>query len=253
MRRIGMHSQADGDPFRKGRLSQIYELSADILRAVYDQRISAPSVLDARTHFPGAAAFIRDWKDIREEALAIAARLQSVPRFHELMPEQSSISANDGRDWRMFIMKAYGVEQPENLSACPKLAAIVRAEPQVLSASFSFLGPHKRIPSHRGPLRGVLRFFLMLSMPMTAHGKPSAVLKVGGVEHRLRDGESLLWDDTYPHEAWNTSDTVRIVLSLDVRRAGMPLDMRLLSEALFSVVRLGMKLRRFSASDCQIR
>jgi aspartate beta-hydroxylase len=150
-------------------------------------------------------------------------------------------------------MKAYGVEQPRNMAACPRLAAIVRADPQVLSASFSFLAPHKHIPIHRGPLRGVLRFFLMLSMPTNAECRPAAVLKVAGTEYRLNEGDCLLWDDTYPHEAWNDGDAVRIVLSLDIHRAGMPLDMRLLSGTLVRIVRLGMTLRRFNASGKQSR
>ena len=35
------------------------------------------------------------------------------------------------------------------------------------------------------------------------------------VRHRLADGESLLWDDTFPHEVWNRSEEVRIALLLD--------------------------------------
>ena len=80
------------------------------------------------------------------------------------------------------------------------------ASPDVLSASISFLAPGKHIPVHRGPFRGVLRFYLVLSMPLAADGRPAAVLKVAGTEHRLADGEYLLWDDTFPHEVINNSN-----------------------------------------------
>jgi len=159
------------------------------------------------------------------------------------MPEQAAISANDGRDWRMYILKAYGVEQPRRMAACPQLAALVRASPEVLSASFSFLGPGKHIPPHRGPIRGIIRFYMVLSMPRAGDGSPAAVLKVAQVEHRLEEGQYLLWDDTFEHEAWNGSEEVRIVLSLDVWRQRMPADMRLLSRALIQLVRLGMRVR----------
>ena len=43
-------------------------------------------------------------------------------------------------------------------------------------------------------------------------------MNIDGVPYRLGDGESLLWDDTYPHEVWNRSDRVRIALLLDVWR-----------------------------------
>ena len=79
---------------------------------------------------------------IREpEAQAVAQQMHRVPRFHEIMREQTSISANDNRDWRMFILKAYGAEFPHNMAVCPTLAALVTASPDVLSASISYLAP----------------------------------------------------------------------------------------------------------------
>jgi len=56
----------------------------------------------------------------------------------------------------------------------------------------------------------------------------------------------MLWDDTYPHEAWNESDRVRAVLLLDVWRPGMPADMELFSRMLISIVRAGMRIRGFA-------
>jgi hypothetical protein len=118
-------------------------------------------------HFPGGR-FARAWPEIRDEALTVARRLSQVPRFHEIMKEQTAISDNDGRDWRMFILKAYGIANPPNMAICPVLASIAAASPEVLSVSISFLAPGKHIPSHRGPFRGVLRFYLVLSMPLGA-------------------------------------------------------------------------------------
>ncbi len=224
-------------------MAQPYDRAVDVVRAVYDRRISGPPVLDLGHDFPGGADFVEVWPAIRAEALAVGAQLHAVPRFHEIMPEQASISANDGRDWRMYILKAYGVERQDHMASCPRLASLVRDNPQVLSASFSFLGPRKHIPPHRGPMRGIVRFYQMLSMPRNAEGLPAAVLRVADTEYRLEEGEFLLWDDTFEHEAWNESDEVRIVLSLDVWRQGMPADMRLLSATLIQLVRFGIRIR----------
>ena len=120
----------------------------------------------------------------------------------------------------------------------------VEAAPDVLSATLSFLAPHKHIPQHRGPFRGVLRFYLALSVPTAADGRPGTVLMIDGIEHRIADGECLLWDDTYPHEVWNRSESLRIALLLDVRRRGMPLDMTLLSRLLIGVAGVAVRLRR---------
>jgi aspartate beta-hydroxylase len=224
-------------------VGQIYDRAGDVVRAVYDRRIATPPTLEAEHYFPNAKRFTERWTDIRDEALAVAGMLNKVPRFHDVMPAQADISANDGRDWRVFIMKAYGVTLEKNLRRVPTVAAILDEAPEVMSATLSFLAPGKHIPEHRGPFRAILRFHLMLSMPCDASGIPACVMNIDGVPYRLGDGESLLWDDTYRHEVWNRSDRVRIALLLDVWRRDMPADMALLSRAILlgtqAVIRMG--------------
>ena len=110
-----------------------------------------------------------------------------------------------------------------------------------MSAVFSFLAPRKHIPRHRGPFRGILRFHLMLSMPCDVSGRPACELNIDGVPYRLGDGDSLLWDDTYPHEVWNRSDEVRIALLLDVWRKDMPADIALLSHGLLAAAKMWIR------------
>jgi aspartate beta-hydroxylase len=221
----------------------IYDHAADVVRAIYDHRIDTPAILEAEQYFPNARRFTQRWTDLRHEALAIAENLPRVPRFHDIMPAQADISANDGRDWRLFIMRAYGVSFPDRLARCPTVAAILQDVPEAISCSFSFIAPGKHIPRHRGPFRGILRFHLMLSMPNDDSGEPACELYIDDMPYRLGDGQSLLWDDTFPHEVKNRSDEVRIALLLDVWRPQMPTDMRLLSNAIYlganTMIRLG--------------
>ena len=115
--------------------------------------------------------------------------------------------------------------------------------PEVMSCPFSFLAPGKHIPEHRGPLRAILRFHLMLSTPCDKDGIPACIMNIDGLPYRLGDGESLLWDDTYRHEVWNRSNQVRIALLLDVWRKHMPVDISLLSRVILlgtqAVIRVG--------------
>ncbi|HTQ13605.1 MAG TPA: aspartyl/asparaginyl beta-hydroxylase domain-containing protein [Rhizomicrobium sp.] len=216
-------------------MTTLYGRAGDALRWIYDHRIEAPPVLDAARDFPNGARFVCAWRDMRREALAI--RMEQAPRFHDIMAEQTEISANDGRDWRMFVMKAYGAEVPANLARCPTVARLLGECPDVLSATFSYLAPGKHIPVHRGPFRGILRFHLGLSMPRGADGVPGAILWVDGVPHRLGDGECMLWDDTYPHEVLNTTEEMRVALLLDVWRPRQPADMAALSSAIVGAAR----------------
>jgi aspartate beta-hydroxylase len=222
---------------------QLYDRAAVVVRAIYDQRINTPAILDPSQFFPNARRFTQAWQDIRREALKVAESLPRIPRFHDIMPAQADISANDGRDWRLFIMKAYGVAFPDKLAQCPTVAAILDHVPEAISCSFSFIAPGKHVPRHRGPFRGILRFHLMLSMPEDKDGLPECELYIDDEPYRLRDGQSLLWDDTFPHEVLNRSDKVRIALLLDVWRPHMPADMRVLSNAIYfganTMIRMG--------------
>jgi aspartate beta-hydroxylase len=227
---------------------QLYDRTADAIRAIYDRRIATPATLDAAHYFPNAERFINRWTDIRRDALAVARLLDREPRFHDIVPAQADISATDGRDWRMFIMKAYGVSVEKNLQRCPAVAALLDQAPEVVSAVLSFLAPGKHIPEHGGPFRAILRFHLMLSMPHDGDGVPACVMNIDGVPHRLGDGESLLWDDTYPHEVWNNSEQVRIALLLDVWRKDMPADVALLSQTILLAAKAAIRMRGISYS-----
>jgi len=204
----------------------LYQRITDIVRAAYSRRIATPAVLDAASYFPANVAFAGMWETLRAEALTLAEGFGQIPRFHEIMEEQ-----------------AYGIELPHNMARCPRLAALVRDRPEVLSASITFLGPRKHIPKHHGPFRGVLRFYLGLSVPQAADGEPAVLMVLDGRPYRLGNGKWLLWDDTYSHEVWNESDDIRIALFLDIWRPYMPLDMWFMSKAILAITQLGIMWR----------
>jgi aspartate beta-hydroxylase len=225
-------------------MSVFYDHAGDALRWIYDRRIDAPPILNAARDFPNASRFVDAWEAMRDEALTIGGMIDRIPRFHEVMREQKDISANDGRDWRMFMMKAYGAKVPENLARAPTVARLLDECPEVLSATFSYLAPGKHVPQHRGPFRGIMRFHVGLWMPRNAQGELGAILWVDGVPHKLDNGDSMLWDDTYPHEVLNATDDVRIALLLDVWRPRMPADMAVLSSVIVGALGTAAALQR---------
>lgn len=225
-------------------MSSAYDLGTGLVRRLYEKRIDTPAILDSATHFPNAVKFTAAWQGIRDEALAV--KLNKVPRFHDIMPEQAEISANDGLDWRMFVLKAYDMTIPENLARMPVLSRLLAECPEVKSAAVSFLAPHKHIPPHRGPFRGIMRFHLGLVIPKQPDGRPATIMMVNREERRISDGECMLWDDTFEHEVTNNSDQPRVALLLDVWRPKMPLDMEILSRVIVRGVQVGMRYRGVS-------
>ena len=219
----------------------LYDRLADSVRHLYARGIATPALLDTPTFFPGATALQSRWLDLRREAEAIGEHLLEVPRYHELLPNQASIAAADDRDWRMYVLKAYGIPIASHLRRCPVLAQLLAEDPSILSAAFSFLAPGKHIPEHRGPFRGIIRFHLGLSVAVDDHGRPGAILRIDGVDHRLADGDMLLWDDTFPHEVWNRTSHLRVALLLDVRRGHLPASLHLLTSVLVTAIASGFR------------
>ncbi len=84
-----------------------------------------------------------------------------------------------------------------------------------MTAFFSILAPGKHIPAHRGAYNGVLRFHLGLIVPGPAG---ACRIRVADQICTWREGESLIFDDSFNHEVWNDTDGWRVVLFVDVAR-----------------------------------
>ena len=226
-----------------------FELVCRTTRAFYGLFLDTPPFLDSAREFPGAVRLEADWQDMRAEALDVLRGAGDVPRFHELLEDQASISANDGVDWRMFVLRAYGRDQEQNMARCPRTAALLREMPEVTSATFSILGAGKHVPAHRGPYRGILRYQLGLVVPLTPEGEPAAELRVENETYTWREGEGVLWDDTYEHEVWNRGEGPRVVLLLDVLRPQMPAVLRVSHHLIYGGVSRSKGLDEFLAKS----
>ncbi|HDZ9198904.1 TPA: aspartyl/asparaginyl beta-hydroxylase domain-containing protein, partial [Vibrio cholerae] len=87
--------------------------------------------------------------------------------------------------------------------------------PGIKTAFFSILPPNTKIPPHYGPYNGVLRYHLGVKIPKAAK---SCGIKVKNEKRYWIAGKSLIFDDSYKHEAWNYSSETRVVLFVDFIR-----------------------------------
>jgi beta-hydroxylase len=176
--------------------------------------------------------WIRDleanWRLIRDEVEQLRREVQ-LPALIEMIPGERSVA--DAR-WKMFVLQYFGRAIPRNCAACPQTAALVRPIPDPVSANISILEPGARIAPHHGIFAGLLRYHLGLSVP----GRIELCgLRVDGETRHWHAGESLLFDETRRHEAWNLTDEDRVVLLVDVKRP-LPMPVRRLNEALLAVL-----------------
>ena len=225
-------------------MSVAYSIARAGMTKVYNTFVKTPSVLEPELYFPGASDFAENWEALRGEALQLIDTLENVPKFHELMPEQYQLSAHGEKEWRMFILRAYGLDISENMARCPTLTRLVQSNESIKSASLSFLAPGKQVPTHTGPFRGITRFYMGLEVPTDNEGNPGVTLTIDNKPYKLGNGEALLWDDTYPHSVSNDTDSWRIALLLDVYRANMPLPLRAFTDSIIGMARMSIKWRK---------
>lgn len=118
--------------------------------------------------------------------------------------------------WNGYYFHRHGEARAGNRAACPNTAAALDAlplaripghAPEVL---FSVFSPGTHLLPHRGVTNIRLVGHLPLIVPR------DCALNVAGEQHAWREGEVVVFDDTYEHEAWNRSEDTRVVLIFDL-------------------------------------
>jgi aspartyl/asparaginyl beta-hydroxylase (cupin superfamily) len=118
--------------------------------------------------------------------------------------------------WSALQLWKGGEPIQDNLDRCPATAAalceISKADISGLcpNALFSALAPNTRIPPHNGETNARLVAHLPLIIP------DGCGIRVGFEQRQWRVGKAIIFDDTIQHEAWNSSDELRVVLIFDV-------------------------------------
>jgi aspartyl/asparaginyl beta-hydroxylase (cupin superfamily) len=176
--------------------------------------------------FDWVAGIEASYPVIRGELDAVLRDRAQIPNLQDLSPDQAVLAK--GEEWKSLIFHAYGRSVPANCARCPRTAQLLSQIPGMKSAMFSILAPHKRLPAHRGPYKGVLRYHLGLLIP--APTEASGICIAGQTRH-WTEGRSLVFDDSHVHEAWNGTDSHRVVLFVDVLRP-LPAWLSLLNRAM---------------------
>src|SRR5471032_2043695 len=181
------------------------------------------------SEYPELAVLAQNHQTIRDECLSLIESRVRLPGMEEL----TSYTAGGIHQiaWKSFMFKS-GTFIDENCALAPKTTALLRGIPGVYTAFFSVLEPHQHIKAHWGYWKGFVRYHLGVVIPDNNRDKkcwirinPQAQARDGdraaiaqGETYHWHEGEAVLFDDTFLHEAANETDQVRVVLFLDVAR-----------------------------------
>jgi aspartate beta-hydroxylase len=167
---------------------------------------------------PWARRLEQAFPDIREEALALLAAEVGLENFVSLKPGDSMERYLGGRApaWEAFFFYRHGKRYDEHHARCPRTSAALEAielfripgqAPEIL---FSVLRPGTHILPHHGICNARSVMHLPLLVP------PDCALQLVDVgPHAWVEGRLVLFDDTYLHEAWNRSGSIRVILLMD--------------------------------------
>ncbi len=165
--------------------------------------------------FPALRTLGDNWRVFREEGLALMdqGRIRAATG-----PNDVGFHTFFKRGWKRFYLKWYGDAPPSALMLCPRSVALLEAVPSVKGAMFALLPPGGKLGRHRDPFAGSLRYHLGLDTP----NHDDCWIEVDGVRRSWRDGEAMIFDETFVHEAFNGCDKTRLILFCDIERPLAP-------------------------------
>lgn len=155
---------------------------------------------------------------IRREALDLLQGTEGFEDFVRLREgDRMENYLGGGRPaWEAFFFFRHGKRFSDNHARCPvtsgvlesiELCNIANHAPEIC---FSLLAPGTHILPHYGVTNARVVMHLPLLVP------PDCALNlIGAGEHAWREGELMMFDDTFQHEAWNRSKSPRLILLMD--------------------------------------
>ncbi|WP_428423119.1 aspartyl/asparaginyl beta-hydroxylase domain-containing protein [Methylibium sp.] len=173
-------------------------------------RVPARAYLDP-TGFPELAPLQANWRTIRDEALRLNddGQIRAAAAYNDI-----GFNSFFRTGWKRFYLTWYGKDLSSANVLCPQTVALLKSIPSIKAAMFASLPPGATLVRHRDPYAGSLRYHLGLTTP----NDPGCFIEVDGQRYHWKDGEVVMFDETFIHHAANETQQQRVVLFCDVER-----------------------------------
>jgi beta-hydroxylase len=161
--------------------------------------------------FSELAPLRANWTLIRDEAMKLfdEGHIRAASTYNDL-----GFNSFFRRGWKRFYLKWYDAPLDSARALCPRTVAMVEAIPSINGAMFAMLPAGADLGRHRDPYAGSLRYHLGLVTPNDERCR----IFVDGQPYHWRDGEAVMFDETFMHWAENRTDQDRLILFCDVER-----------------------------------
>lgn len=152
-----------------------------------------------------------NWQEIRSEAVNLlhTQKIRAAAQNND-----AGFNSFFKTGWKRFYLKWYDASHPSAQELCPHTFALLKTLPSVKAAMFAELPPGAILNPHRDPFAGSLRYHLGLVTP----NDDECFIEVNKQRYSWRDGQAVIFDETYIHWAKNGSNIDRIILFCDIER-----------------------------------
>lgn len=173
---------------------------------------------------PWAAHLLDAYPAIRREAIEVLRGNEGIEDFVRIKKGDRIENYLGGQNpaWEAFFFFRHGKRYDENHLRCPATShalesiELCRIRDHAPEICFSLLTPG----THLLPHYGVTNVRVVMHLPLLVP-RECALNVIGAGEHHWREGELMMFDDTFQHEAWNRSDAVRMILLMDCWNPGL--------------------------------
>ncbi|HEX5649172.1 MAG TPA: aspartyl/asparaginyl beta-hydroxylase domain-containing protein [Steroidobacteraceae bacterium] len=178
------------------------------------------TILDP-AEFPELELLRQHWQTIRDEGMGLLRQ-----NYFDATKRPGTAAYYDvgfrtffKYGWSRFYINWYGYTHHSARRLCPRTVEILQRVPAVHGAMFAYLPKGGQLTRHADPLAISLRYHLGLATP----NSDACFINVDNRNLSWRDGEVLMFDETYLHYVRNDTDSDRLILLCDVKRPLNPL------------------------------
>ena len=152
------------------------------------------------------------WQEVRREGEAL---LEARGLWNEDRPLVA-----EGR-WRELQVVGGGVGVvPAVCSLAPTTCSLVSSldllHCPLCTTKWSLLAPGTRVKPHCAPTNRRLRIHLGLRVP-----EEGVAMQLAGSRMGWREGEVVVFDDSFEHQVWNNSTEARLIFILDIQHPNL--------------------------------
>jgi len=203
------------------------------------RNIKTNHILDKEKYFPQYKIYEEKFPIFKEELNKL---LESSNQGKDVgFTKDTYGNSNIGRDvdkeknrgWRIYHIMLGGKIIDSAKEHFPELIKNIKTHKQIKNVLISILDENTTIPIHTGYYKGIMRFMLALKVPKE---REKCYLCVNGDKYSWKEGETILWDDNFPHKVFNKTSEQRVVIYMDLERPDLNYSGKFLNKTLDSVV-----------------